>query len=235
MGLLVDADAALRTWLRDVVPAAEVAPEPPEDPPASATVSVVLLDVEPTVPVARDPHQRATKVIRLRYLLCADAADAEDSLPLLDAVLAAALETTALPGGHPMELDLRAPAPAVWLALGRRARPCITVRIDVVHVREPDVVPYVREPLRVVGTTIRSLTGRLLDPTGSPIAGAIVSLTATGVGDRTSSSGEFTFSTVPAGAGPVQLGVRAKGRHFTVEVDPSDGEPIVVRCDPLEA
>jgi hypothetical protein len=58
---------------------------------------------------------------------------------------------------------------------------------------------------------------------------------ATRASTRTSTSGTFRFPAVPTGPDPVRLAIRAKGRTFSVDVDPSDGEPVVVRCDLLEA
>ena len=86
----------------------------------------------------------------------------------------------------------------------------------------------------MLGSTIRSLTGRLVGPGDVPLVGAEVTLVATGAADRTSSGGTFTFPTVPAGPGPVRLSIRTKGRMFTADIDTDGGEPIVVRCDLLE-
>jgi len=235
MALLTDADDRFRAWLGPVVGDATLVATPPAEPADEPTVAAFLIGIEPTTIVARDPHQRSTQVVRLRYLACADAPDPAVALALLDAVLTAALDTPVLPSGERLLLDLEPVAPETWLALQARARPSITLCLDAVHARDAEEVPFVREPLQLVGTTIRSLTGHLLDPAGIPLAGALVTLIATGAAHRTSASGAFTFPTIPAGTGPVRLAVRAKGRQFTADVDPGSGEPIVVRCDPLEA
>jgi hypothetical protein len=150
-------------------------------------------------------------------------------------VLSAVLDNPVLPEGDRLEVDLGALDPALWTALQARPRPSIALRLDAEHLTAAEEVPVVREPLQLVGTTIRSLTGHLLDPAGTPLSGAVVTLVATGATDRTSPAGAFAFPTLPAGTGPVRLAVRAKGRHFTADVDPDSGEAIVVRCDPLEA
>lgn len=235
MAILTDADERLRAWLVPIVDGAAVHAGPPPDQVDDRMVTAVLLGVEPTTTIARDPHQPSTEVLRLRYLVCADAPKAADALALLERILTAALDTPVLEDGDRLALDVTPVAPETWLALRARARPAITLRLDARHVRAAEEVPFVREPLQLVGTTIRSLSGHLLDPAGTPLAGATVTLAATGAADRTSAAGSFTFPTVPAAPGPVRLSVRAKGRYFTATVDPDSGEPIVIRCDPLEA
>jgi hypothetical protein len=233
MPILTDADERLRGWLTPIAGDVPVRNGPPDDDATEPSVTAYLLGLEPTTPVGGEVHRPATLVLRLRYLVCVDGPSAEQSLALLDAILTAALDARTIDGER-LEVDL-APIPAdAWLALRARPRPAITLRLDARHARVPEEVPMVREPLRVVGSTIRSLTGRLLGPDDQPLAGAVVTLAGTGAEDRTSDTGTFIFPTVPAGPGPLELGVRAKGRFFTAVVDPG-ADQIVVRCDPLEA
>jgi hypothetical protein len=235
MAIMTEADERLRGWLAPIVGDATLHAGPPPDDTDGDVVTAFLLSLEPTTTIARDPHQPSIQVVRLRYLVCADAADPARSLDLLDAIVTALLDAPVLDDGTRLELDLAPVTAETWLALRARPRPAITVRLDARHQRLPDDVPFVREPLQVVGTTIRSLTGLLLDPAGTPLAGAVVTMAATGAADRTSAAGRFSFPTIPAGPGPVRLNVRAKGRFFTADIDPDSADPVVVRCDLLEA
>lgn len=232
MAILTDADQRLRDWLGPVAGGVPVLAELPGDDAAEAGITAVLLGLESTATLAGALHRPAPLVLRLRYLVCPHAPEPRRALELLEAVVTAALDTPVV-GGQRMEVDLTPIAPETWVALGARQRPAITLRVDARHARAPDEVPVVLEPLRLVGATIRSLTGHVLGPGDVPLTGAEVTLRATGAAERTTATGAFTFDAVPAGA-PVQLAVRAKGRFFVADVDPDGDEPVVVRCDPLE-
>jgi len=236
MGVLTEADDKLRAWLQAAAGgAAIVAGPPPEAPPGGeeeATLCAYLLAVEPVPRVATDKYRPAPVVLHLRYLVTPQAASDRDALELVDRLLEATYDT-ALPDD--LEVDL-APAPTdVWQALGARPRPAITVRVTARFLPRPAEMELVREELHVVGAGLRSLTGRVIGPGDIPLAGAEVVVAATRTATRTSNSGTFSFSAVPTGPDPVRLAIRTKGRTFSVDVDPSDGEPVVVRCDLLEA
>jgi len=236
MTMLIEADTRLRSWLAPIagdVPVLAAAPTDDRgDDGSEPSLHAHLVGLEPTAALPRGGPQQAPVVVRLRYLVCAGAGGAGPALELLDKIVTAALDRTEL-DGHRFEADLE-PVPAeIWIALGARMRPSLTIRIDARHVRTPADTPVVREPLTLTGGTIRSLTGRLLGPGDVPLTGAEVTVMATGASDRTSPGGDFTFGAVPGG-GPVRLAVRAKGRMFIADVDPNDGEPVVVRCNPLE-
>lgn len=231
MAMLTEADDRLRAWLGTVAGGVAVRAEPPTDDATGPSLTACLLRLESTASVAGG-LPRAPIVVRLRYLVCAHAPEPRRELELLDAVVTAALDTP-IHLGHRLEVDFEPVAAETWLAFGARPRPSIVLRVDAVHVRGRDEGPVVLEPLRLVGTTVRSFTGRLIGPGDVPLTGVEVTLTATGAAERTSSTGTFTFAAVPGG-GPVQLAVRAKGRSFVTAVDPDGGEPVVVRCDPLE-
>lgn len=228
MPALSEPDQRLRAWLEDVVGDVAVSDGVPGDGGDETSVTAYLLGLEPTTTVAGDPHRQAPMVVRLCYLVCAAAPEPRRAVELLDSVLEAALEA---PG---IDVDL-SPVPAqTWIALGARPRPALTVRVSGQHTRAAHHASLVREPLQLDGTAVRSMAGRLLGPGDVALAGSEVTLSATGATTRTSPSGAFAFSTVPVGPGPVRLAVRAKGRAYRVDVDPLDGEPVVVRCDLLE-
>lgn len=225
MATLTGADKRLRSWIGPVAGDVPVSFGVPADGGEDASITAYLIGLEPTTKLGGDSHRPAPVVVRLRYLVCADAPDPRRALELLDSVLEAALDAAGL------EVDLTPMPVETWLALGVRPRPAFTVRLSAQHAREAEKTPVVRVPLRLTGATIRSLTGRLLGPGDVALAGSEVTLAATGATSRTSPSGAFVFRTVPAGPGPIRLAVRAKGRAFTVEVDPAEAEPVVVRCD----
>jgi Carboxypeptidase regulatory-like domain len=173
-------------------------------------------------------------VVRMRYLVCADSPEPADAVALLDKVLAAVLDHPVLDGGDRLEVDLTPLSAETWMALGAHPRAAFCVRLDAAHEFAPGEVAYVRQPLQLAGSTLRALRGRVVGPDDIPLAGAVVTLAATGAHDRTSPDGTFLFPTVPTGSGPIRLAVRAKGRVFTAEVEPDGDEPLVVHCDPLE-
>lgn len=235
MGVLTDADDKLRAWLRAAAGGADVVAGPPPDAPTQdgeAALGAYLLAVEPVPRVATDKYRPAPVVLRLRYLVAPQAADDRAALELVDRLLEATYDA---PLPDDLEVDL-APAPTdVWQALGVRPRPALTVQVTARFLPRPAERQMVRQPLRVVGAGIRALDGRLLGPDDIPLPGAEVVVAATRAATRTSSSGAFSFPAVPAGPDPVRLTIRTKGRTFSADVDPSDGEPVVVRCDLLEA
>ena len=232
MSLLTEADDRLRTWLGSIAGNVPVVAGPPTDDAGEPAITAHLLALEPTAPLTRGGYRPASTVVRLRYLVCASAADPTEALRLLDPVVTAALDLATI-DGHRVEADLEPLPPETWSALGARMRPSLTLRVDAVHARVPERRPLVRQPLTLQGGVVRSLTGRLLGPDDVPLPGAEVSVMATGATDRTSNAGTFSFGAVPSG-GSVRLAVRAKGRMFIADVDPADGDPVVVRCNPLE-
>ena len=68
-----------------------------------------------------------------------------------------------------------------------------------------------------------------------PPRGVEVIVAGTQAVTRTSGSGHFSFAAVPSGPDPIRLAVRAKGRTFTLDVEPTGDEPVVMHCDLLEA
>ena len=100
--------------------------------------------------------------------------------------------------------------------------------------RQSSPATYVRRPLRVIAAPVRSISGVLLGPDDEPLVGAQMTLLNTGAVDRTSRHGMFTFPLAPSGDEPLGLSIHTAGRYFTTEIDPTDGGPLVVHCDPLE-
>jgi hypothetical protein len=168
----------------------------------------------------------------VRYVVTTRAGDERAALALLDRVLTAAFDAGLPPD---IDLDLTSVPVDAWLALGARPRAALTVRVTARHAPPVPGVSLVREPLRVVGADLRPLRGRVLGNGDQPLAGVEVVVPATRAATRTSPTGHFSFAAVPAGTGPVRLAVRAKGRTFTVDVEPTGDEPVVMYCDLLEA
>jgi len=240
MGMLSEADDRLRDWLGDLagdVPV--VAGLPPEAAPGGGgdtgsdpVLAMSLLAIEPATRLAGDAHRPAPVVAYLRYLVTAHAGDERAALELLDLVLTAAIDAGPVPG---IDLDLDPLPVDAWQALRARPRPALTVRVTARHAPPvPDMV-LVREPVRVVGAGLRPLRGRVLGNGDIPLAGVEVIVAGTGASTRTSPKGAFSFAAVPRSSDPIRLAVRAKGRTFTADVEPSGDEPVVMHCDLLEA
>lgn len=235
MPLLTDADEHLRAWLAVVVGDVPVRAGPPRDVVADEVVepelTAYLFELASGLRVNGDAHRPPPTVVRLGYLICADAPEPQQALQVLEAVLVAALEARPDDMGD-FEVDL-APLPSEeWTALGVRPRPAVRLRLTAHHQRRVDQGSVVRTPLQLVGTGSQRLAGRVIGPGDQPLAGAEVAVEAIAATTRTSDDGTFSFPMVPTGA--VRLAVRAKGRSFAVDADP-EGEPLVIHCDPSEA
>jgi Carboxypeptidase regulatory-like domain len=243
MGVLSDADGRLRAWLAEAAGDTTVVPGTPADDDTrrdtgadrgagDPALTAYLLAIEPAPKLANDPHRPTPVVLRLRYVVAAQGPSDAAALELIDRLLAASVDSP-LPAD--LEVDF-APVPIdVWQALGVRPRPAVTVRVTARYAPAVPDVPVVREPLKVVGAGVRRLRGTVLGNDDVPLAGAEVVVAATQATTRTSASGTFEFASVPDTPDPVRLAVRTKGRTFTADVRPDDGQPVVVHCDLLEA
>jgi hypothetical protein len=247
MGLLTEADGEVRAWLERTTGSGPVdagppgSPGPPGEPrppgePGSdaggAGLTAYLMALDPVAEVARDRHHPAPAVVRLRYLLAGRGDDHRAGLDLLDRVLAATLDD---PPPAELDVDVAPAAPELWPAFGAHPRPALTLSVTVRRVREPADAVLVRQPLRVVEAGVRGLRGRVVGPDDVPLAGVEVVVAATRATTRTSTTGAFSLAAVPAGPDPIRLAVRAKGRVFTVDIEPDGDEPVVIHCDLLEA
>jgi hypothetical protein len=244
MGVLSDADGRLRAWLAEAAGDTTVVPGPPADDDdtrrdtgaergaGGSGLTTYLLAIEPAPKLAGDPHRPVPVVLRLRYLVAAHGPSDAEALELIDRLLAASVDTP-LPAD--LEVDFAGVPIDVWQALGVRPRPAVTVRVTARYAPPVPEVPVVREPLKVVGAGVRLLRGTVLGNGDVPLAGAEVVVAATQATTRTSDRGAFEFTSVPDSLDPVRLAVRTKGRTFTADVRPDDGEPVVVHCDLLEA
>jgi hypothetical protein len=236
MGMLSEADDRLRDWLGHLADDVPVVAGLPQDAApgdgGEPALAVHLLGLEPAHRLAGEAHRPAAVVARACYVVTASAGDERSALELLDRVLTAALDA-----GLPPDIDLDlAPLPLeAWQALGARPRAALTVRVTARHAPPAPGVGLVREPLRVVTADVRRLRGRVLGNGDVPLSGVDVVVPATGAVTRTSSSGHFSFAAVPSGPDPIRLAVRAKGRTFTADFEPTGDEPVVMHCDLLEA
>jgi hypothetical protein len=236
MGMLSEADDRLRDWLGELADDVPVVAGLPRDAApgdgGEPALAVHLLGLEPAHRLAGEAHRPAPVVARACYVVTTTAGDDRAALELLDRVLTAALDA-----GTPPDIDLDlTPLPLeAWQALGARPRAALTVRVTARHAPPVPDVRLVREPLRVVDTDVRPLRGRVLGNGDLPLPGVEVVVAGTRAWTRTSASGHFSFAAVPAGPDPIRLAVRAKGRTFTADVDPTDDEPVVMHCDLLEA
>lgn len=226
--MLVEADRGLRHWLADLVPGAAVTADPPPDtPPASTVLSVLLLGVAPTP---------MPEVFQLRYLVAVDAPSPDEALAVLDQVLGGVLDTPVLPAGPRLTLEPGAPSAEQWLALGARLRPALLLQLAAIRVRDRERTAdeLVLHPPRLVMAEGGGLRGRVVGPGDVPVAEATVTVLATGATQRTSAAGTFRFALVPTGIGPIRVSVRARGREQVVDVDPAADQPVTVSFTPQE-
>lgn len=241
MGMLSEADDRLRDWLGNLagdVPV--VAGLPPEAAPGGGgngddrepTVAATLLAIEPAPRLAGEAHRPATVVAHLRYLVTAHAADERAALELLDRVLTGAIDAGP---ADDVDLDLDPVPLDAWQALGAAPRAALTFRVTARHAPPVPAITLVREQPQIVDTALRPLRGRVLGNGDIPLAGVEVVVAGTGATTRTSTQGTFAFAAVPSGTSPIRLAVRAKGRTFTADIEPTGDEPVVVTCDLLEA
>ncbi|HKT01078.1 MAG TPA: hypothetical protein VJT31_16245, partial [Rugosimonospora sp.] len=91
-------------------------------------------------------------------------------------------------------------------------------------------VPRVTGELRLTGAAARTLHGRVLAPTGVPLAGMDVYAPGTGARVRTDERGTFTLPGQPADRG-VALHLSGRGTYLRVDVAPQVTEPVTVYCD----
>ncbi len=207
-------------WIHPALGAdVEVVVGPPGDvgaPAPGAQIDLTLLDLVPVTP-ARASHRPTPLLLQARCLVTASGADADQWI--------VALAFHALEAGQP-ELERDGLAPALWAALGAKARPALVARALLEQSREVPPVPLVRQVV-TEWSRRRQLDGRIVGPGDVPIAGARVEVERLGLTTVSDHRGEFHL-TVPAGSSAPTVSVTAKGARLAVRADPPPGEPLVI-------
>ncbi|MET8908147.1 carboxypeptidase-like regulatory domain-containing protein [Micromonospora sp. NPDC004551] len=223
-GAIEAAVADLAAWLTgaagDPVPVG-----PPRDDPDGG-LTVWPLELRPARQTAGSGGTREPYRFVVRLLLSGGGPAA---LPALDRVLAAASAA-----GQP-EVVLAAGDPALWRALGVRPRPALLLDVPARIDRPVPAAPPVRQPLRLRQLDMRTLDGRVVGPERQPLAAMRVELVGTAQATETDAAGRFRLVGVPhdpdAPDRPVRVRLVGRGRTHTAELDPADGDHVVV-CAP---
>jgi hypothetical protein len=237
-GPLGAADAAVRTWLADVLDAGPVTDALPaaradegrsSDATDPAPVSLHLFEVAADRPLA---DARVPRTFRLRYLLSAGGAG--DALGVLDAVLADRIAADGAGPGAPAADVVVEPAPiTVFAALGLAPRPALLIETTARVVPAPATAPLVTEPTVVESTFLRPLRGRVVGPGGTGLGAVSVAVAGSDRWVRTGADGAFRVAAPVDGSGRARVRVAAKGRQFTADLEPGDDE-VLIHCDPRE-
>lgn len=221
--MIEQTDTHLREWVESILEDVPVSFAPPKAKQTGHGISLYLIELD-TAPPPRGntpPPLQFTLV----YLVTIWGYELDEAHRLLGELIFAALDATEF------EIDLKPLPPAAWTAFGVPPQPSFFLRALARRDRpEPDI-KYVRQPLVIRTTALATLDGVLLGPGDLPLVGARVEITKLGIYTRTNSRGQFHFGGVPADPPAKQLYIRAKGREMHVTVEPSDGQPIVIRFD----
>jgi len=115
-------------------------------------------------------------------------------------------------------------------SLGIAAAPGFILRTPLVRSRPAEAKPRVRAPLVVHTSELGIITGRVLGPQDTPVAGATVSAVGLDRFVRTDRHGQFKITAAP-GDSDVRLIARARGAQ--IEGVATVGQPVTLRL-PLE-
>lgn len=206
---MIDAlDRELLEWLKDAAPksAVSLAP-PPAEAPEQPAVSCYLLELA-SAPPARglSGAGRAPLQLGLRYLVSVAAASPLEAHRVFGPLVFAAMDR---PG---CEVDLHAPPPALWQALGVIPRPAFLLQVPLRQERPEPAAGIVLQPIVINQAPLRPLAGRVLGPGAVPLAGARLELPGLRLATRSDHRGRFTFPPIPADPLPQELVVSARGR-----------------------
>lgn len=225
-------DQNLKAWVQQVLGDIEVSFAAPRDQPSdtssSQEVSIYLLDFIHK-PAATSSYALPLE-ISLHYLITTWADVAETAHRLLGELVFAALETPEF------EVQLEPVPIAVWTALNRMPRPCFVLHISLKRDRPRRSAPLVRVAPVLQTSPMQAIEGTVVGLGDIPITNAQVEIPALRRVTDTDTQGRFTFAAIPMQPPIKQLFVRAKGRQFSVALEPlSDTpEPLVIHLHDLE-
>jgi hypothetical protein len=226
--MIEEADDLVTGWASTVLPHAEVLLGRPEEDKSGAGVRIHLLELVQK-PQPRG-QQKPPVQMSLRYLVTTWADEPRDAHKLLGELVFAAADRT------DFEVELEPLADSLWSALGATPRPHFVMRVPVSRERAQPETKLVRKPLVVHATGMSRLAGQIVGPDDMPVPDAYIELPNLRRSTRSDSSGHFEFDAIPSDPPVKELHIRAKGRDFALEGDPSlDGHPVVIRLDLVEA
>jgi Pvc16 N-terminal domain len=229
-------DQDLKAWVQQVLGNVEVSLEAPRDDSREATsgqeVSIYLLNLIHK-PAASSGHTLPLE-ISLHYLITTWADAPETAHRLLGELVFAALETPKF------EVQLEPVPNTVWTALNRMPRPNFVLSVPLKRDRPHRQVPLVQVAPVLQTAPLQAISGKVLGPGNIPITNAQVEIPGLRRVTDTDTQGRFTFATIPVHPPVRQLLVRAKGRQFSVVLEPptppepSIPEPLLIYLQDLE-
>jgi hypothetical protein len=221
-GAVDDTTAGLAAWIGGVLPGAAVCVQSLGGTPRGAGVDLRLLRAAPR-PLARTAD--APLVADLDYLATVQLADAAAEQTAVVELLFAAMQR--------QDLEVLAGEDVVGLcaALGVAPAPGFVLRTPLVRERAAKERPLVRRPMVILTSDLGVISGQVLGPADTPVAGASVQAVGLDRFARTDRDGRFQIGAAP-GAAPVRLVARARG--VEIESAATAGEAVILRL-PLEA
>lgn len=165
--------------------------------------------------------------ITLSYLVTAWAQNPEEEHRAIGELMLAALEEPRFEIGR-FQLEKEPWLSKLWLPLQLVPRPAFVLSLPLTKERPYAPAPLVRSVPVVHTSPTQPLRGKLLGPEEIPIAGADVLLPTLQRRTQTDRRGEFVFERVPTHPEIKQLHLRARGRSYVIDLDPT-----AQRQDPL--
>jgi hypothetical protein len=219
-GPATEALRLLRAWLGEAVADGEIVLGPPADDNAARIHlwPVAMLSDQTT----RGGHDPQPVRFRARYAVAA-AGPIDEAVRLLDRVLVATVGQEAVQLViEPATAAVRPPSPV----------PNLTIQLDVpVRITPvPSRVSRVRGGLRLGGSALAEINGRLVGPDDVPLAGMTVAAPITGASVVSGDRGEFRLPALP-GDRAIVLHISGHGLLLQVEVPPGTTDPVVVHCN----
>lgn len=216
----------LRGWVQEQLGESEVrfSPRPlPDDEGPAVVAWLFAIRPAPAHPEEGRTAYRAT----CRFLITAVSTDVRLCHEWVGGLLTAAMV-------HPsFEVEPGEPPAELWRSAALAPRPAFVLRDEAVARVDHPTAPLARTVV-TVRAALAAMSGRVLGPAGTPLAGAEVRSLATGVRARTDREGRFALASVPAGR-PHRIEVRAGRRSYAVVIEGTKpDEPIDVRLEAKE-
>lgn len=201
--MIARTDEQIVAWARSVVPDVDVIVAPPPEDGSTPGIFITLMAIAPV----QSPRaaRRPPRELALDYLVSTAGEDVSEAHEWLGHLVFGAMDiATWKVSTEPLPVEL-------WQAFAVTPRPAFVVRVPLRVDRAEERAPLVRKPLVVDGSQIAHVSGFVIGPGDTPIAGATIELPSLQLFARTDPNGAFHFPTVPADT-PMLVVVNAKGR-----------------------